>query len=96
MALRTLTTESCWPRSSPIYFHDALVVNLPALDSNGVSQSRTSVPLVQAGEAKLEQGISAPGCPIRSGRRPSTRQDPLEWHNLYIAGFSYMAGFRFR
>jgi hypothetical protein len=32
------------------------VVNLPVFDSNGVSQSRTSVPLAQAGKAKLEHG----------------------------------------
>jgi len=36
-------------------FNDALV-NLAVFDSNGMSHSRTSVPLVQADEAKPEHG----------------------------------------
>jgi hypothetical protein len=38
-------------------FNDALV-NLTVFDSNGQSHSRTSVPLVQEGEAKPEQGYA--------------------------------------
>jgi hypothetical protein len=36
-------------------FNDGLV-NLAVFDSNGMSHSRTSVPLVQEGEAKPEHG----------------------------------------
>src|SRR5690242_18751031 len=52
-------------------FRDDLV-NLAVFDSNGITHGRTSVPLVQQGEANPEHGISVSGCPTRSGRPRST------------------------
>jgi hypothetical protein len=50
-------------------FRDDLV-NLAVFDSNGIPHGRTSVPLVQEGEAKPDTAISASGCRTRAGRRP--------------------------
>ena len=48
-------------------FNDALV-NLAVFDSNGTSHSRTSVPLVQEGEAKLEHGYFCEWMPYQVGQ----------------------------
>jgi hypothetical protein len=48
-------------------FNDALV-NLAVFDSNGMSHSRTSVPLVQAGEAKPEHGYFCSWMPYQVGQ----------------------------
>jgi hypothetical protein len=51
----------------PHVFNDALV-NLAAFDSNGTSHSRTSVPLVQEGEAKPEHGCFCSWMPYQVGK----------------------------
>lgn len=43
-------------------------VNLAVFDSNGVSRSRTSVPLVQADEAKPEHGYFCEWMPYQVGQ----------------------------
>jgi hypothetical protein len=48
-------------------FNDALV-NLAVFDSNGTSHSRTSVPLVQEGEAKPEHGYFCSWMPYQVGQ----------------------------
>ena len=48
-------------------FHDALV-NLTVFDSNGVSHSRTRVPLVHAGEPKPEHGYFCEWMPYQIGQ----------------------------
>jgi len=48
-------------------FNDVLV-NLSVFDSNGVSHSRTSVKLVQAGEAKPEHGYFCEWMPYQVGQ----------------------------
>jgi hypothetical protein len=48
-------------------FNDALV-NLAVFDSNGQSHSRTSVPLVQEGEAKPEHGYFCSWMPYQVGQ----------------------------
>lgn len=55
-------------------FSDALV-NLAVFGSNGQPHSRTSVPLVQEGEASPNTAIFAPGCPTRSDR-PRSKPSP--------------------
>jgi hypothetical protein len=50
-----------------MFFHDALV-NLTVFDSNGVSHSRTSVPLVHAGEPKPEHGYFCEWMPYQIGQ----------------------------
>ena len=48
-------------------FNDGLV-NLSVFDSNGTPFSRTSVPLVQEGEAKPEQGYFCSWMPYQVGQ----------------------------
>jgi hypothetical protein len=48
-------------------FNDGLV-NLSVFDSNGTPFSRTSVPLVQAGEAKPEHGYFCSWMPYQVGQ----------------------------
>jgi hypothetical protein len=48
-------------------FNDGLV-NLAVFDSNGMSHSRTSVPLVQEGEAKPEHGYFCSWMPYQVGQ----------------------------
>jgi hypothetical protein len=48
-------------------FNDALV-NLAVFDSNGQPHSRTSVPLVQEGEAKPEHGYFCEWMPYQVGQ----------------------------
>ena len=48
-------------------FNDALV-NLAVFDSNGTSHSRTSVPLVQEGETKPEDGYFCSWMPYQVGQ----------------------------
>ena len=58
-------------------FNDALV-NLSVFDSNGTPFSRTSVPLVQAGEAKSENGYFCEWMPYQVGQaaKGATSQKP--------------------
>jgi hypothetical protein len=68
MALPTLIAESRSPRS----FNDCLV-NLSVFDSNGTPFSRTSVPLVQEGEAKPEHGYFCSWMPYQVGQAAKQR-----------------------
>jgi hypothetical protein len=56
-------------------FSDELV-NLSVFDSNGVSHSRTSVKLVQAGEAKPEHGYFCAWMPYQVGQAAKHAEAP--------------------
>ena len=56
-------------------FNDALV-NLAVFDSNGTPHSRTSVPLVQADEAKPEHGYVCEWMPYQVGQAAKAAAKP--------------------
>jgi hypothetical protein len=70
--------DGCKPLAAIVthVFHDALV-NLSVFDSNGVPHSRTSVALVQAGEAKPEPGYFCEWMPYQVGQAAKHAASPV-------------------
>lgn len=56
------------------YVHNDRMVNLAVFDSNGVSHSKTSVDLIQDGEAKPEYGFYCEWMPYQKGQAAKTEQ----------------------